>query len=218
MAIKGNFSRFQRHIDRVDKLGQPGALKSLTDNLAEEACDLVLEGFATETDPYGKKWAPKVFGDGRSVLIGKTGNLKRSWGRRNAIKRSDGRGFRIAPSVVYAVYHQKGTGIYGPRKQPIVPTKGKFLAFTAEGYVTKKAYLGAKSAWAASITSSTNIKDAKASFRRNVSGLNSSKIFVRSVKGCKPRMMVPKEGDLPKAWNDAFVETCDVWFNKNFDQ
>lgn len=216
VALKGDFARFHRHVLRVESLGQPEAMKSLTDNLAAEACDLVIEGFANETDPYGKKWDPKVFGDGRSVLIGGTTNLKRSWGKRNAIKRSDGRGFLISPSVIYAKYHQLGTGIYGPKKHKIVPKNGKFLAFTAHGYVTKSAYLGAKSAWAASITPGTSIKSAKSSFRSRVSGLSSSRIFVRSVKGCRKRMMVPRKNDLPPQWKDAFIGTCNDWFAKKF--
>jgi hypothetical protein len=212
VALKGDFARFHRHVLRVESLGQPDALRSLTDNLAEEAIDLVLDGMSRETDPYGQRHAPKVFGDGRAVLTGQSSSLKRGWHR----VRSDGKGFRIAPSVAYAKYHQLGTGIYGPKKHRIVPKNGQFLAFTVEGYVTKSAYLGAKAAWASSITPGTSVRDAKSSFKRNVSGLRSSRIFVRSVKGCRKRMMVPRKNDIPPQWKDAFVGTCNDWFAKKF--
>jgi len=101
-------------------------MRSLTDNLAEEALDLVEERFASQTDPYGKRWPKKVFPDGRSVLVGKTTHLRRGWKQ----TRSDGKGFRISPSVTYAKY-TKGTGLWGPSRKRIVPKTKKALAFSA---------------------------------------------------------------------------------------
>lgn len=37
---------------------------------------------------------------------------------------------RVGTNVAYAMWVHNGTGIYGPRKTPIVPKNGKFLVFT----------------------------------------------------------------------------------------
>jgi hypothetical protein len=218
MGLRGDSAKLRKIVKQVERLSETSKLKQLSDNLAEEAVDLVIECFRTETDPYGNKWPPKVFGDGRQVLVGKTANLRRSWGRRSAVKRSDGRGFRIASSMLYAKWMQKGTGIYGPRKQRIKPIRANFLAFFAEGYVTKRSYNSARQAWASSITSATTPAQARASFKKNVSGMKGSKMFLRSVKGAPQRKMVPDDGNLPASWSAAFVDTANDWFKANFEK
>lgn len=212
MALKGDFAKLRMYVDKVERLGSPESMQSLTDNLAEEAIDLVVEGMQDETDPYGKRHKPKVFGDGRSVLVGRTTRLLRGWHR----VRSDGRGFKITSGVGYAKYHQQGTGIYGPRKQKIVPKNGKSLAFFAEGFVTSGAKARQKGIWAASLGPKTRAGSAKKGFDKAIGKIRGSMIFVRSVKGCPPRKMVPDKNGLPQAWGDAFSETATVWFRKNF--
>lgn len=197
MALKGDFAAVGEYIARVERLGSRAAMRKLTDNLAEEAISLVLEGFQNETDPYGNKWPGKVFKDGRQVLVGSTTRLRRGWKR----VRSDGRGFRISPSVIYAAYHQHGTGIYGPNKKRIVPTTKKALSFSVQVQVAAKVREGA----------SPIVPVGKRAGR-----WRGKRIFLRSVKGCPKRMMVPRKGELPKAWSDAFVETCNDWFEENF--
>lgn len=96
-------------------------------SVAEEAVGLVRDGFRTETDPYGARWRPKVFPDGRKVLSGKTSRLKNGWKAR-AVTETE---IRITPSVNYAEYHQRGTGVYGPKRHPIVPKNKRALAFPA---------------------------------------------------------------------------------------
>ncbi|WP_435111317.1 hypothetical protein [Nocardiopsis synnemataformans] len=39
----------------------------------------------------------------------------------------------VGSMVQYAPYHHEGTGIYGPRRQPIRPVKAKVLAFKPKG-------------------------------------------------------------------------------------
>lgn len=214
MAMRGDFTKLQQIIRKVERLSDSQHLRSLTDNLAEEAVDLVLECFATETDPYGKAWAPKVFSDGRQVLVGKTTNLKRSWGRRSAVRRSDGRGFRIASSMVYAKWMQGGTGIYGPKKKRIKPINAKCLAFFAEGYITKSSSRSLRKYMGSAF--SANPKAAKSSFKREMQSKKGSVVLVNSVAGAPKRRMVPDKGDLPEAWKRAFVETANDWFAKNF--
>jgi hypothetical protein len=180
MALKGDFAKLHKMVLKVQRLGQPEALQDLSDNLAEEAVDLVKGGFAAETDPYGKRWPNKVFGDGRQVLVGRSQQLRGGWHR----TRLDHKGFRISPSksAPYAKYHQGGTGIFGPRRSPIVPVRAKILRFTAYGKTSK----------------------------------GDSTIFARSVKGCPKRMMVPRKGDLPPAWGQAFEECSHDWFRSYF--
>jgi phage gpG-like protein len=83
----------------------PELLSQMSRDMGEEALELIAEGFATETDPYGKRWQDKKVDDGRSILVGKTARLRRGW----HLQRYGRSGFTIAPSVNYAGFHQKGT-------------------------------------------------------------------------------------------------------------
>jgi len=77
-------------------------LEVVSRNMAEEAVGLVQDGFRSETDPYGERWKPKQNPDGRKTLSGVTGRLKTGW----HLKTQDAKGFTVAPSVEYALYHQ----------------------------------------------------------------------------------------------------------------
>ena len=55
----------------------PGIVHYATSELAGEAVDLVLDGFGKESDPYGRKWAPKKRPNGKPVGID-TGAMKSS--------------------------------------------------------------------------------------------------------------------------------------------
>lgn len=88
-------------------LSQPERIKAaISKSMAEEAIGLVKDGFRSETDPYGQKWAKRQretkSSRGRKVLSGKTSRLKGGW----KIKRADGSQITISPSVEYAEYHQ----------------------------------------------------------------------------------------------------------------
>lgn len=39
----------------------------------------------------------------------------------------------VGTNIEYARHQEEGTGIYGPRKQPITPKKGKYLVFKVGG-------------------------------------------------------------------------------------
>lgn len=84
----------------------PDVLTVISKNAAEQLVNNVKQGFRDEKDPYGKPWKkPKKRPDGRKMLSGKTSRLKGGW---HVVKASK-RGFTIAPSVDYAIFHQKGT-------------------------------------------------------------------------------------------------------------
>lgn len=120
-------------IDELHKLEQlasaldaaPAMLEMASAAMAEEVIGLIKQGFRSETDPYGEKWAPKQRPDGRKVLSGETSRLKGGWHRQKTGKD----GFTIAPSVDYAAPHQrpkrgKGGRLKRPRRM-MVPDREK---------------------------------------------------------------------------------------------
>lgn len=103
----------------VDEMGQIAA---------EEALDLVAEGFQKQQDPYGVAWQEKKAPDGRSILVGKTTRLRRGW---HVIKKSNGK-WSIAPSVEYAGAHQdpRPRPLWGGKSLPrrmMIPSKSRGL-------------------------------------------------------------------------------------------
>src|SRR5690606_2875877 len=98
----------------------------LTKQLAEEAIDLVRDGIAQKRDPYGKRYAPLKLRSGQPLRD--TGRMQQ-WYR----KSSGAHGFVIASPASYAIYHQTGTGIHGPKRRPIKPVKAKALRIPAPG-------------------------------------------------------------------------------------
>ena len=121
-GLTGDFAKLEGWAKRIGDAGGAAKLKELSQNLADEALELVAEGFEKETDPYGKTWARKRFPDGRQVLVGKTARLRRGWHPKSVTAQ----GFQIAPAVNYAKYHQNGRG-------PITAKPGKMLRFMING-------------------------------------------------------------------------------------
>jgi hypothetical protein len=105
----------------VDEMGQM---------VAEEALDLVKEGFAKQTDPYGDRWQEKKVDDGRSILVGKTVQLKK-W---QIVKKGNGK-WTLSPSPTagdYAGAHQdpQPRARWGGKKLPrrmMIPSKARGL-------------------------------------------------------------------------------------------
>lgn len=124
-TISGDFPELKRWEKRLRR--SPKALDVVSMQLSEETIELIRQGFAEETDPYGKPWAPLVLRSGRA--LSDTGGLRSSWHRTQL---SAG-GFSVASSKTYAAYHQNGTGIYGPRGKRIRPVTKKALAFKVGG-------------------------------------------------------------------------------------
>lgn len=59
-----------------------------------------------------------------------TGRLQGSWMHDN-----QGLVRKIFTSTIYADFLDKGTGVYGPKRKPITPKKGKALKFRAGGKI-----------------------------------------------------------------------------------
>jgi phage gpG-like protein len=129
VRFSGDFASLKRFQKKIEQA--PKALQIVNEQLAEEAIDLIREGFEKSSDPYGNAWAPLVLRQGRPLED--TGGLKAGWFRQSVTAH----GFTIANAKRYASYHQGGTGIYGPRKQRIVPIKAKVLRLGKTGMVAR---------------------------------------------------------------------------------
>lgn len=127
MKIKfsGDFAILAKWTDQIARA--PKVLDTLNEQLAEETVELIREGFDSSTDPYGDKWEPLVLRSGRPLED--TGGLKASWHRRNVSRT----GFTVGSSKQTARWHQRGTGVHGPRKRRIRPRTASALSFSAGG-------------------------------------------------------------------------------------
>lgn len=99
-------------VKRLEVMASPAWRESLSRQLAEQALQLVDDGFKNETDPYGNRWAPT---QQPNQILQKTGDLRRGWG----ILAVTQNGFRIGDSVDYGIYQQ--------RKRKMVPTSDRGL-------------------------------------------------------------------------------------------
>jgi phage gpG-like protein len=119
--LTGDFRSIDRQIRKLE------AAKKLLDlvgqQCGQELKELVLDGFRTETNPYGERWDPPLLREGKA--LSDTGRLRSSW----HVAKANRGGVRIATSVDYARYHQTGTGKYGPRGRPIVPVRKSLLSW-----------------------------------------------------------------------------------------
>ncbi|HEV8246075.1 MAG TPA: hypothetical protein VGP93_09920 [Polyangiaceae bacterium] len=118
-TIRGDFAKLEAWEEEFASTNK--VLEVMARDMAEEALDLVKEGWSKQADPYGKRWKGKKRPDGRQVLIGKTARLKGGW----HVRRSGRNGFTISPSVDYAGYHQTGTK-FAPQRA-MVPFKSRGL-------------------------------------------------------------------------------------------
>jgi len=165
VKFTGDFVALTRFADKIS--GTPDILITVSEQLAEETIGLIREGFDKSEDPDGNEWDPPLLRAGKPLQD--TGGLKASWYRRSSSRD----GFSVASAKQYSVYHQFGTGIYGPRKTAIRPVKAKALKLP-------------------------------------------NGIFRRSVKGTKPRRMVPSSG-IPTEWSRRLVETATEVLESHFN-
>lgn len=128
IKFSGDFQALKRFADKLAGTGGPQTLRLVNEQLAEETIGLIRDGFERSTDPYGRAWAPLVIRAGRPLED--KGGLKSSWHPANV----GPDGFDVESGKDYAVYHQGGTGKYGPRKTPIVPIDAKALRIPGVGF------------------------------------------------------------------------------------
>lgn len=128
-SLTGDFDALIRFGDAVGKLAKPSTMTALAKDLADEALNLVQQGFVKQQDPYGRPWYPKKYPDGRRILRGKSGQLEKSFFR--AYVGPDGA--IITSRAFHSKFAQSGTGIYGPSRKPIRSKAGKVLRFRGSG-------------------------------------------------------------------------------------
>jgi phage gpG-like protein len=116
IRVTGNLAGLKAFERKVAGLASADARRAVLENVAEEAIDLIREGFSKESDPYGTRWAPLKYRSGR--ILQDTGRLRNSWHRRSL---SASR-VVIGTAVTYAAYHQSGTRRM--RQRAMVPFRG----------------------------------------------------------------------------------------------
>lgn len=114
MPLTGNFGALARWEQQLGKISDGRVAFEIADEMSDRALALVAEGFAKESDPFGRRWAPKKRDDGRPILRGETNRLVQY---RKAFVNQHG--FRVESRAPYARYHQTGTRKMVAR--PMVP-------------------------------------------------------------------------------------------------
>lgn len=105
--------KVQGWIDRMR--GNDELLAAVQARLAKRTLGLIAKGFRNEQNPYGEAWAPKKRPDGRKILHGKTGQLRRFRALQVAPRL-----FVVVPGADYAAVHQAPQR--GQTQRMMVPT------------------------------------------------------------------------------------------------
>ncbi len=100
-------------------LSERNVRKAIAPRAAFEIQKAVKRQFATQRDPYNKRWKKKQKPDGRPVLTGKTRKLSRNIG-----KAMTPRGFEVSADTDYASFHNRGTRHLPQRKIFPQPAQG----------------------------------------------------------------------------------------------
>lgn len=116
--IEGNGLRRLERLGQKLSASEPFMRQTLT-AMQREALQLVKEGFATEQSPSRSRWARKRQPDGRKVLRGKTGRLRRF--TKGSVRRS---AFGVKAGAKYWRFHQYGTRSLVPRRMLADSTTG----------------------------------------------------------------------------------------------
>jgi len=126
-------------------------------------CARYIRAKAAKYPPKASSWSYKRTGTlGRSITYTKPEKRGRAWV------------IEVGTNLHYARYVEWGTGIYGPRRQPIVPVNAKALAFMVTGLAgARRGQLVA-----------TGIRRSKGKIKPNPKK-NVYMIFAKSVKGFK---------------------------------
>lgn len=108
-GIRGDFGELEKLIKKMDELSQPAFRRALSQNVSEEAIDLVKDEFETGVGPYGKAWPAPVMrlGNKGIVPLSASGRLRNSF---HVAEVSPHR-FTIETNVIYASTHQYGATI-----------------------------------------------------------------------------------------------------------
>ena len=111
MPITGDWKKLEQLIKRTQTIADPGFMRALSADMAEETLSLIRQGFANESDPYGRPWQQLKRRQGR--ILQDTGRLRNSF----HYSLTPG-GFRVANATVYARAHQDPQPRSGWGKRP----------------------------------------------------------------------------------------------------
>ena len=121
MGLSGDFDELDRLIGKLEDIRAKRLQAQMSRALAEEAIELVHQGFDDEADPFGNEWAPLKSRDGRALQ--KDGHLLSSF----HVVRSGPDGFAIGSNERWVHVHQYGATIR--------PKGKKWLRFVMNGEV-----------------------------------------------------------------------------------
>lgn len=127
--VYGDYATLDKWIRRFGELASGKAMLDVSRDMAKATLELIDQGFEKQQDPFGNPWKPKKEPDGRRILHGKTGKLRR-WN----VQFADMGGFKVASKAPYAGVHQNGSGIYaGGSRYKIEARNAPYLRFKVGG-------------------------------------------------------------------------------------
>ena len=116
VRITGDLAKIDAWRKRFGEAAVAKVKRTILENVAEEALELIAEGFSKEQAPNGAPWAPLK--QRRGKILQDTGRMRASFHR----KTIGGDRVTIGPAVKYAAFHQSGTVRMVAR--PMVPDGG----------------------------------------------------------------------------------------------
>ena len=119
MPSVANDSDLEELVRKLGELESGDALEELAGNIAEEAIELVKQGFEDERDPYGVSWAALESRDGETLR-----DTRALYNSLHVVEATSTQ-VTIADGVWYGIVHQTG--------KTIRPRRAKALRFMVRG-------------------------------------------------------------------------------------
>lgn len=127
-GVVGKVREIRKLSDQIEELGGKAFFYQLSEEISEEALDLVKQTFETQSDPYRKAWPPLKKDRARNIKAGE----RKGKNRGSVMLRDTGRlynslnvqnisasGFDLTAGTVYAAVHNFGH-TFPPRQQKYV--------------------------------------------------------------------------------------------------
>ncbi len=89
-------------IGKLERLNSGSFIGEVRRQVAYDGLRLIAAGYKTSTDPYGARWQPLKYRDGKPLVL--TGAFRDSW-----MANPTSTGVRFTSGVGYGAYHQYGT-------------------------------------------------------------------------------------------------------------
>lgn len=118
MASNAKAHKAMRDFEKSLSKGMEKAMARASKKSSAELLRLTKATFKNQADPHGTKWKPKKRKDGRKILHGKSGDLRRLWKAEEKSRQN----WSVVSETPYFKYHQDGTSKM-PRRA-MVPWRG----------------------------------------------------------------------------------------------